>query len=126
MLGVGRHRKVLRGGVQCRLFLAGAYAPRARHPRRLRPAQERDRKALGPGAHGAARHGDDGVIGRLLLRLILVPLGAAVALAAAGALLVVTQWNDFHAVLAADPQAQQDYWFALMVAGPLLVSLMSA
>jgi hypothetical protein len=66
------------------------------------------------------------VIGRLLLRLILVPLGAAVALAAAGALLVVTQWNAFHAVLAAAPQAQQDYVFALMVAGPLLVSLMSA
>jgi hypothetical protein len=66
------------------------------------------------------------VIGRLLLRLILVPLGAAVALTAAGALLVVTQWNAFHAVLAADPQAQQDYVFALMVAGPLLVSLMSA
>jgi hypothetical protein len=66
------------------------------------------------------------VIGRLLLRLILVPLGAAVALAAAGALLVVTQWNAFHAVLAANPQAQQDYVFALMVAGPLLASLMSA
>jgi hypothetical protein len=65
------------------------------------------------------------VIGRLLLRLILVPLGAAMALAAAGALIVVTQWNAFHAVLAADPRAQQDYLFALIVAGPLLVSLMS-
>jgi hypothetical protein len=65
------------------------------------------------------------VIGRLLLRLVLVPLGAAMALAAAGALIVTTQWNAFHAVLAADPVAQQDYFFALMVAGPLLVSLMS-
>jgi hypothetical protein len=65
------------------------------------------------------------VIGRLLLRLILVPLGAMMALAAAGAMLVVTQRNAFHAVLAADPQAQEDYVFALMVAGPLLVSLMS-
>ena len=39
-------------------------------------------------------------------------------------MIVVTQRNAFHAVLAADPQAQQDYVFALMVAGPLLVSLM--
>jgi hypothetical protein len=54
------------------------------------------------------------VIGRLLLRLILVPLGAVMALAAAGALIVITQWNAFHAVLAADPRAQQDYLFALM------------
>ena len=62
---------------------------------------------------------------RLLLRLVLVPLGAIMALVAAGAMLVVTQRNAFHAVLAADPQAQQDYLFALMVAGPLLVSLMT-
>ena len=64
------------------------------------------------------------MIGRLLLRLILVPLGAMTALVAAAALFVVTQRNAFHAVLAADPQAQQDYVFALMAAGPLLVSLM--
>jgi len=65
------------------------------------------------------------VILRLLLRLVLVPLGAMVALAAAGAMLVVTQRDAFQAVLAADPQAQEDYVFALMVAGPLLVHLMS-
>ena len=65
------------------------------------------------------------MIGRLLLRLVLVPLGAAMAFAAASALIAIAQWNAFHAVLAADPQAQQDYFFALMVAGPLLASLMS-
>jgi hypothetical protein len=65
------------------------------------------------------------VILRLLLRIVLVPLGATMALAAAGAMLVVTQRDAFHAVLAADPQAQEDYVFALMVAGPLLVRLMS-
>ena len=67
-----------------------------------------------------------GVILRLLLRLVLVPLGAMVALAAAGAMLVVTQRDAFQAVLAADPQAQEDYVFALMVAGPLLLRLMSS
>jgi hypothetical protein len=66
------------------------------------------------------------VIGRLLLRFILVPLGAVMALIAAGALIVFTQWNAFEAVLAADPQAQEDYFFALVVAGPLLFSLMSS
>jgi hypothetical protein len=65
------------------------------------------------------------VIGRLLLRFILVPLGAVMALAAAGALIAVSQWNAFEAVLAADPQAQEDYFFAFVVAGPLLFSLMS-
>jgi hypothetical protein len=66
------------------------------------------------------------VIGRLLLRFILVPLGAAMALAAAGALIAVSQWNAFESVLAADPEAQENYVFALMVAGPLLFSLMSS
>jgi hypothetical protein len=66
------------------------------------------------------------VIGRLLLRFILVPLGAVMALAAAGALIAVAQWNAFEAVLAADPPAQEDYFVALVVAGPLLFSLMSS
>jgi hypothetical protein len=66
------------------------------------------------------------VIGRLLLRFILVPLGAVMALAAAGALIAVSQWNAFETVLAADPQAQEDYFFAFVVAGPLLFSLMSS
>ena len=48
-------------GVRCRLCLAGAHAARPRHLGRLRPAQERDRKAFGARAHGAARHGDDGL-----------------------------------------------------------------
>jgi hypothetical protein len=66
------------------------------------------------------------VIARLLLRFILVPLGAVMALAAAGALIAVSQWNAFETVLAADPQAQQDYFFAFVVAGPLLFSLLSS
>jgi hypothetical protein len=66
------------------------------------------------------------VIGRLLLRFILVPLGAVMALAAAGAVIAISQWNAFEAVITADPQAQEDYFFALVVAGPLLFSLMSS
>ena len=61
MLGLGPDREILRDRVQRRLCLAGAHAARPRHPRRLRPAQERDREALRPRAAGAARHGDDGL-----------------------------------------------------------------
>ncbi len=66
------------------------------------------------------------MIGRLLLRLILVPLGAVLAVVAAGALIVVAQWNAFQTVLAADPQGQEDFLFAVVAAGPLVVSLMGA
>ena len=65
------------------------------------------------------------MIGRLLLRFILVPLGAVLAVVAACGVIVVAQWNAFQAVLAADPQAQEDFLFALVAAGPLVVSLMA-
>jgi hypothetical protein len=62
---------------------------------------------------------------RLLLRFILVPLGAAVALAAAAAFVVIAHRNALIAVLDADPQAQQDYFTALLFGGPLLALLLS-
>ena len=62
---------------------------------------------------------------RLLLRFILVPLGAAVALAAATAVVVIAHRNALVALLDADPQAQQDYFFALLFGGPLLALLLS-
>jgi hypothetical protein len=65
------------------------------------------------------------VLIRLLLRFILVPLGAAVALAAATAVIVIAHRNALVALLGADPQAQQDYFISLMFAGPLLATLLS-
>jgi hypothetical protein len=65
------------------------------------------------------------VVIRLLLRFLLVPLGAAAALAAAAAVIVVAHRNALVAVLDADPQAQQDYFFALLFGGPLLALLLS-
>src|SRR6266540_5135237 len=98
MRRLGADRKVLRADLQRRLFVAGAHAARARHPGRLRPAQERDRKTFGARAHGAARHGDDRLametVGRLILRLLLVPLGAAVAITVAMLVLGVAHWNE--------------------------------
>src|SRR5262252_10016644 len=65
------------------------------------------------------------VLVRLLLRFILVPLGAAVALAAAAAVVVIAHRNALAALLDADPQAQQDYFIALAFGGPLLALLLS-
>src|SRR5260370_9180127 len=62
---------------------------------------------------------------RLLLRFILVPLGTALALAAATAVIVVAHRTALVAVLDADPQAQQDYFIAVLFAGPLLALLLS-
>ncbi len=65
------------------------------------------------------------VVIRLLLRFILVPLGAAVAVAAAMAFIAIAHRNALLALLAAGPQAQQEYFIALIFGGPLLAVLLS-
>jgi hypothetical protein len=70
------------------------------------------------------------ILMRLLLRFILVPLGAAVALVAAAAVIVIAHRNALVALFEADPQAQQDYFIALLFGGllfegPLLALLLS-
>jgi hypothetical protein len=49
------------------------------------------------------------VLIRLLLRVILVPLGASAALVAATGVIIIARPNALFAVLDADPQTQQDY-----------------
>src|SRR6476646_3572968 len=105
MLGLGSDREVFRDRIQRRLRIAGAHAARPRHPRRVRAAQERNRKAQRPRANGAARHGDDGlamVVGRLLMRLLLVPFGGGVAICVATLFAMVAQWNRMAALTADD------------------------
>jgi hypothetical protein len=65
------------------------------------------------------------VLIRLLLRFILVPLGAALAVTVAAAFVIVAHWNALTAVLDADPQAQQTYFIAFLFAGPVLALLLS-
>jgi hypothetical protein len=65
------------------------------------------------------------VLIRLLVRFILVPLGAAAALVAATAVIIIAHRNALFAVLDADPQTQQDYLITLVFAGPLLAALLS-
>ena len=100
MLGLGADREVLRSGVQRRLCLAGAHAARARHSRRLRPAQERDREAVGARAHGAACHGDDGLKATVnyLSRLGIIILGYIAACVVAGLLFSIAWATQENAI----------------------------
>jgi hypothetical protein len=62
---------------------------------------------------------------RLVLRFILVPVGGLAAMAAGTAAIVIAHHDAIAALLQASPQAQQDYFFALVFAGPLLAVLLS-
>jgi hypothetical protein len=62
---------------------------------------------------------------RLFLRFILVPLGAFAALAAGTAVIVIAHHKALVALFEASPQGQEDYFIALVFAGPLLALLLS-
>ena len=66
------------------------------------------------------------VLGRLLLRFILVPLAAAIAVAIAAVFVIIVHWNALQAFLNTNPEARQDYFIALLVGGPLLAVLLSS
>jgi hypothetical protein len=65
------------------------------------------------------------VVIRLLLRVILVPLGAVIAVVVAAAFVIVAHWKALLAVVNADPQSQQVFFVALLFAGPMLALLLS-
>lgn len=66
----------------------------------------------------------DAVI-RLFLRFFLVPLGAAAALTAGTAVIVVGHHDAIRTLFDAPPEAQVDWLFDLAIAGPLLAVLLS-
>jgi hypothetical protein len=68
---------------------------------------------------------DADVLIRLVLRFILVPLGAAAAIAAGMSVIVIAHHKALVALIDASPQAQEDYFIALVFAGPLLALLLS-
>jgi len=68
---------------------------------------------------------DVDVLIRLFLRFILVPLGSAAAIMAGMAVLVIAHHRALVALVEAGPQAQEDYFIALVFAGPLLALLLS-
>src|SRR5262245_50206004 len=64
-------------------------------------------------------------LARFLLRLLLVPLGAAAALTAAMMVVLAAHWNEVAALANADPDAQGNWLIAFVVAGPILALLLS-
>ncbi len=65
------------------------------------------------------------VIVRFLLRLILVPLGGVLAVAAATTMIFVARWRAVEQLIGAGPSAQGDFANALFEGGPLLALLLS-
>jgi hypothetical protein len=64
-------------------------------------------------------------VARFLLRLLLVPLGGAVAITVAMMVMLVAHWNGFVALANANPDAQ-GYWLLMVIfAGPVLAFLLS-
>ena len=107
------------------VFNAG-YASPVRTPRgrdilaacgQLKSATE---KLSRPRAAGAARHGDDGlspmIIGRFLMRLLLVPFGGCVAICVAMMFVMVAHWNRIAALTADDYSGLMTFF----VVGPML------
>ena len=64
-------------------------------------------------------------LARFLLRLLLVPLGAAAAVTVAMMVVLVAHWNEIVALANADPDAQGDWLLAFIFAGPILALLVS-
>ena len=65
------------------------------------------------------------IIGRLILRFLLVPLGAIVAVCVAMVVMLLAHWSAFLAVAHADPELQQNYLLAVFLAGPALMVMLS-
>jgi len=57
------------------------------------------------------------IVGRLIMRFLLVPLGGCVALCIAVLVVIVAHWNRFAAMVAADPQSSEDFIVALFLIG---------
>jgi hypothetical protein len=64
-------------------------------------------------------------LARFLLRLLLVPLGAAAAITVAMIVVLAAHWNEIVALANADPDAQGNWLIAFVFAGPILAILLS-
>ena|SRR5689334_10836763 len=64
-------------------------------------------------------------VGRFLLRLLLVPLGGAVAIAVAMAVVLTAHWNEIAALANANRDAQEAWLLAFIFAGPVLAVLLT-
>jgi hypothetical protein len=60
------------------------------------------------------------ILGRLIMRVLLVPLGAGLAVCFATLVVIVAHWHRFIEVITADPDGRDGLVVALMVVGPLV------
>jgi hypothetical protein len=63
------------------------------------------------------------ILGRLILRLLLLPLGVVVAVVVGATFILVAEHNAWRAILEADPDAWIDYALAFVGGGPGAVPL---
>ena len=61
------------------------------------------------------------MIGRFILRFLLVPLGAGVAVCVAVVVVIAAHWSRFAALVAANPAPDDDAAFAMLLLAPALV-----
>lgn len=64
-------------------------------------------------------------LGRLLLRLLVVPLGAAIAIFVAVLVVIVAHWNRFMDLVATNAGGGDDLILVLFVAGPWIAFVIS-
>ena len=66
------------------------------------------------------------IFGRLLMRILLVPLGASVAICVAVLVVIFAHWNRFAALVSANSGREVDLLLALFAFGPAILFVLSA
>jgi hypothetical protein len=65
------------------------------------------------------------ILGRLLMRLLIIPLGGSVAVCVAVLVTIMAHWNRFAALVAAKSSDGEDLMIALFVAGPAIAAILA-
>ena len=65
------------------------------------------------------------ILGRLLMRVLLIPIGASFAVFIAVVVMILPHWNRFTALIAAHPDAGDDWVIALAFYGPAVLFTIS-
>ena len=64
-------------------------------------------------------------LGRFILRVLLVPLGAALAIVVAATVIVIAHWGDFVALMQSRPDVDGYWLLVVVIIGPALAILLA-
>ncbi len=64
------------------------------------------------------------IVGRFILRFLLVPLGIAAAALAGIAVVMIGEWNAFVAFINAHPDSSGEYFIAAVITAPFLLMML--